>query len=128
MIDGERAGLATYAIEDGDGELVTLNALRRRLGIGAALVEAVRQAAEAAGCRRLWLITTNDNAAGQRFYEALGFRRVAAYQGAIDEYRRTLKPEIPVIGQGGVEIHDEIEFEIRLGHWPHRVTDDNKPS
>jgi len=39
---------------------------------------------------------------------------VAAYLGAADDARSTLKREIPVLGNDGIPIHDEIEFELRL--------------
>jgi hypothetical protein len=34
--------------------------------------------------------------------------------GAIDEWRRTLKPTIPLVGQGDVPISDEIELSLGL--------------
>jgi len=112
--EGEKVGLAAYCLEHGSCELVCLNALRERQGIGTALVKAVRDAAVAADCNRLWLITTNDNTPAMRFYERLGFRRVAVHANAIEESRR-LKPEIPKIGFGGAPILDEVEYEITLG-------------
>jgi catechol 2,3-dioxygenase-like lactoylglutathione lyase family enzyme len=68
---GERAGLATYLIEDGDCELVTLDALTVGGGIGGALVEALADTARAAGCTRLRVITTNDNLPALRLYRGL---------------------------------------------------------
>ena len=114
LVEGEKVGLATYCLEHGSCELVSVNALRERQGIGAALVKAVRDAAMAADCNRVWLITTNDNTPAMRFYEGLGFRRVAVHANAIEESRR-LKPEIPKIRYGGTPILGEIEYEITLG-------------
>ncbi|HEY1774611.1 MAG TPA: hypothetical protein VGG41_00500, partial [Solirubrobacteraceae bacterium] len=59
------------------------------------------------------LVTTNDNVTAQRFYENRGLRFVALQAGAVDEARK-LKPEIPLVGEGGVEIHDELEYELIL--------------
>ena len=59
--DGERVGVALYEPAGWEWQLVVLEAVERFTGIGTALVAAVRAAAEAAGCHRLWLITTNDN-------------------------------------------------------------------
>ena len=64
------------------------------------------------GARRLWLITTNDNVRAQRFYERQGFELVAVDDGAVDR-SRSAKPEIPLLGAGGVEIHDELKYEHR---------------
>src|SRR5438067_1133767 len=56
--DGDRlVGLATYRIRDGDCELATLNSSAEGIGVGSALIAAVREVAVAAGCARLWLIT-----------------------------------------------------------------------
>ncbi len=77
------------------------------------LIEAVKQAAVSAGCRRLWLITTNDNLHALRFYQKRGFRLVAVYPNALEESRR-LKPEIPLVGLDGIPLRDELELELAL--------------
>lgn len=106
-------GLVTYQIEADQCEIVSLNSLRARRGIGTALVDAVGEAARAAGCRRVWLITTNDNLPALRFYQKRGWRLVAVHRNALDESRR-LKPEIPLVGADGIPLHDEIELEMLL--------------
>jgi ribosomal protein S18 acetylase RimI-like enzyme len=111
--DGDRIGLVTYEILGEQCEIVTLDALRQFSGIGSALTESVRQAAVAAGCRRLWLITTNDNLDAIRFYHRRGFTIAAIYVNAI-EHSRSLKPSIPLVGQYGIPLRDEIEFEMEL--------------
>jgi RimJ/RimL family protein N-acetyltransferase len=67
-----------------------------------------------AGCRRIWLITTNDNTAALRFYQKKGFSLVAVHRNAIERSRQ-LKPEIPETGNDGIPLRDEIELEIVLG-------------
>src|SRR5262245_35306005 len=71
------------------------------------------QHARAAGCRRLWLATTNDNLPAIAFYSKRGWREVAIHRGAVAAARR-LKPEIPEFGANGVRKQDEIEFELRF--------------
>jgi GNAT superfamily N-acetyltransferase len=106
-------GLATYTIRDRACELVTLNSLRERSGVGTALLDAGVGAARAAGCVRLWLITTNDNVQALAFYQKRGMRLVAVNRGAVDRSRR-LKPSIPLVGASGIPIRDEIELELPL--------------
>jgi ribosomal protein S18 acetylase RimI-like enzyme len=106
--DDRPVGVLTFAIEDDALEIVTIDAFEPRRGVGRALVEAAR--ALVAG--RTWLITTNDNVSAQRFYEAVGFDLVAVHEGAV-ERSRELKPEIPLIGQNGTPIRDELEYESR---------------
>jgi ribosomal protein S18 acetylase RimI-like enzyme len=113
VMAGEAVGLATYATSEGACELVSLDSLREGVGIGTALVRAVEQAARAAGARRLWLVTTNDNLAAVRFYQNLGFHIVAIHLGALEESRR-LKPEIPLTGIDGIPLTDEIELELEF--------------
>ena len=106
-------GLATYRIESDECELMSLNSLAEGRGIGAALIAAVRGIAQAAGCRRLWLITTNDNLGALRFYQKRGFRLAALYPNAV-ALSRHYKPQIPVTGLEGIPLRDEIELEQDL--------------
>jgi ribosomal protein S18 acetylase RimI-like enzyme len=112
-LDGKTVGLVTFHIAGDACEIVTLDSLRPDQGIGTALIEAVKAAADAAGCRRLWLITTNDNLHALGFYQKRGFQSAAVHPGAVNESRK-LKPEIPLIGNDGIPIRDEIELEIVL--------------
>ncbi len=112
-LGSERAGLLTYAIEDGAMEVVTLDALVRQRGLGTALLAEAERLAREAGCSRLWLVTTNDNVRAQAFYTALGWTHVATHAGAIAA-ARALKPEIPERGYRNVPIRDDLEYERRL--------------
>lgn len=109
----EWLGLLTYHVDGDACEIVTIDSLLPNAGIGAALIDAVRQAAQQAGCRRLWLITTNDNTAALRFYQKRGFTLAALYPNAVARSRQ-IKPEIPLIGNDGIPIRDEIELEMTL--------------
>jgi GNAT superfamily N-acetyltransferase len=110
---GERAGLATYAIGGEDCEIVTLNSLKPGRGIGGALIRAVGAEARRAGCRRLFLVTTNDNLPALRFYQRIGFAITAVRPNAVAETRKR-KP-VPEFGIDGIPIRDEIELELAVG-------------
>ncbi len=110
---GARLGLVTYRIEGDQCEVVSLDSLREGIGIGSALLDAVETAAREAGCRRTWLITTNDNLVALRFYQKRGWRMVAVHREALAESRK-LKPEIPQFGIDGIPLRDEIELELLL--------------
>jgi|WetSurMetagenome_2_1015567.scaffolds.fasta_scaffold32144_2 ribosomal protein S18 acetylase RimI-like enzyme len=109
--DDVPVGLAAYELAGGQCQLVILEALTRFQGVGTALVEAVREAAAEAGCARLWLITTNDNLDALRFYQRRGFELVAVHRD-LRETARRLKPSIPLVGEYGIPIRDEIELEL----------------
>lgn len=110
----ERVGALTYRVDEDQLEVVSLNSLEERQGIGTALLMAAVSAARAAGCHLLRLVTTNDNTAAIEFYRHRGLRLIAVRHGAVEAARR-LKPEIPEYGADGVRIRDEIEFEREVG-------------
>jgi GNAT superfamily N-acetyltransferase len=111
--DGEKVGLVTYNIVDERCEIVTLDSTHPSSGVGTALIEAVKNIAIISGCKRLWLITTNDNMNALRFYQKRGFVLVAVHRNAL-ELSRKLKPEIPLIGDHGIPLRDELELEMML--------------
>jgi ribosomal protein S18 acetylase RimI-like enzyme len=109
----EKLGLVTYNIDDRACEIITLNSLQPGIGIGAALIDAVKAHARQAGCQRLFLMTANDNIDALRFYQKRGFVLVAVHRNAAEQARK-LKPQIPFIGEHGIPLRDEIELEMML--------------
>lgn len=112
-LDSEPVGLLQYRMIDEDAEVVILISLHRRRGIARRLMQAMQEIARQEVCRRLWLVTTNNNQAAIATYHALGLTQVAVYEGAVRESRR-LKPEIPEVDEQGKPMEDEIEFEYRI--------------
>jgi N-acetylglutamate synthase-like GNAT family acetyltransferase len=113
-VDDVLVGVATYVVDGDACELLTLHAKNRFAGAGTALVEAVARAARESGCRRLWVVTTNDNVDALRFYQRRGFRLTQLRPGAVDACREELKPEIPLVGAHGIRLRDELELEMTL--------------
>lgn len=109
--NGVIVGLITFRPGSERWEITTLNSQFRGVGVGSALIEAVRVLARRDGCRKLFLITTNDNVNALRFFQCRGFYFKALYPNAI-AVSRMLKPEIPLLGQHKIEIRDEIEMEL----------------
>ena len=110
---GERVGLITYRMEKDECELVSLDSLKEGAGVGSALLHAVQDVAGQTGCARAWLITTNDNLRAIGFYQKRGWRLVAVHRDAIAQSRQ-LKPEIPLVGDDGIPVRDEIELEFLM--------------
>ena len=106
-------GLITYRIADGSCEIVTLDSTRPGLGIGTALIAAVKSKAEQSGCSRLWLVTTNDSLDALGFYQKRGFFLAKLHRDAVTEARK-LKPSIPLYGIESIPLRDEIELEMIL--------------
>ena len=113
LYDGQPEALLTYSYRADELEIVSLHSARIGVGLGSTLIDAARERAMAFGCRRMWLVTTNDNEPAIRFYQQRGMRIAAIHYGAIAESRK-LKPEISFIGVGGRPIEDEVELELLL--------------
>ncbi len=110
FVSDERVGLLTYFAHEDSLEIITLNSLLEKQGVGTALLSAVEERAREIGSARLWLITTNDNLDALGFYQRRGYTIGAIYSNAIEKSRQ-LKPEIPLVSDNGIPIRDEIELE-----------------
>jgi ribosomal protein S18 acetylase RimI-like enzyme len=113
VVRGRRAGLALVDARDGRYEVVAISTSRPGRGIGRALMQQCVDDARASGCRRVWLVTTNNNVRAIRFYEGIGMHLCAVHQGAVRE-ARALKQSIPLSDHAGGPIDDELEFELAL--------------
>lgn len=111
--DDEPVGLIMFLIEGDECEIIVHNSTADSGGIGSCLLAAARNEARERGCRRLWLVTTNDNTPAVRFYQRRDFDICAFHRNAITESRR-LKPEIPDEGLFGIRVRHEIELEYLL--------------
>ncbi|MEM5585428.1 MULTISPECIES: GNAT family N-acetyltransferase [unclassified Roseibium] len=109
----ELVGLVTLIKRDGEWEILTLDSLSRWGGTGTLLLDAVVDDARANGIGRLIVRTSNDNLDAFRFYQRRGFRLERIAQGVIDAEREK-KPEIPLRGDYGIEIRDEVLFSRML--------------
>jgi ribosomal protein S18 acetylase RimI-like enzyme len=95
--DEVAVGLVTFEIEVDSCEILSLNALIEGKGIGSALLRAVENRAGELGCRRIWLVTTNDNIDALSFYQRRGYQIAAIHLNSMAQSRK-LKPEIPIMG------------------------------
>lgn len=111
--NNEPIGLITFHIEKNECEIISLNSLKEKRGVGSSLVDVVVKEAKNNGCHRVVVITTNDNTSALRFYQKNGFHIRTIYPNAL-EISRKLKPTIPRIGIDDIPLRDEIELEILL--------------
>jgi ribosomal protein S18 acetylase RimI-like enzyme len=107
------AGVLTFSVEAGECEITSLNSLLEGQGLGSMLIDKAVEEARSRECKRVFLITTNDNLHALGFYQKRGFEIVTVYRGAVNESRKR-KPGIPRIGMNGIPLRDEIELEMRL--------------
>jgi ribosomal protein S18 acetylase RimI-like enzyme len=107
------AGLITFKIAADECEVISLDGLRAGEGIGTILLRTVIEEAREHDCKRLFLITTNDNLYALGFYQRRDFEIAAVHRGAVNESRK-IKPGLPEIGLNHIPLRDEIELEMIL--------------
>ena len=83
-------------------------------GAPRARLAAAAARAAAPGCRRLWLVTTNDNLHALGFYQRRGLRLCTLHAGSLDR-DRALKPELPEVNPDNrIPMRDLLELELDL--------------
>jgi len=109
----EILGYLLYEFHDGVCEIMVLESVAQKIGVATALIERTLQAAKSGGVSKVIVQTSNDNTHAFRFYQRRGFTIREIRLGALDTARR-LKPSIPLIGEDGIPLRDEIEFEFEV--------------
>ena len=92
-----------------NNEIISLNSIEEGKGIGTSLINEIENIVIKNNCKLIKLVTTNDNLLALRFYQKRGFILSRIINNAVEEARK-LKPEIPLIGNDGIPIRDEIEL------------------
>lgn len=101
--DGRPIGYLVYEERADEAEILAVAAHPPGSGAGRALLEAL-----VARMRTpVLVVTTNDNLAAMGFYQHCGFRLREVRAGAVDR-SRAIKPQIPLVGANGIEMHDEV--------------------
>ena len=103
-------GLITYIIFGDICEIISLDSKKENVGIGTALLKEAEKVAINNNCKKMRLITTNDNMRALQFYQKRGYYLSKIYPNAMKEVRK-VKPNVPVIGDNDIPLRDEIELE-----------------
>ena len=109
----EILGYLLYEFHEGVCEIMVLESVAQKIGIATALIEKVKQIAKSGGMKKIIVQTSNDNTHAFRFYQRRGFTIREVRLGALDAARK-IKPSIPLIGEEGIPLSDEIEFELEI--------------
>ncbi|MFY3791626.1 GNAT family N-acetyltransferase [Ureibacillus sp. MALMAid1270] len=105
--DNEIIGLVTYVIKDHELEVISLDSIQEGKGIGTSLMEKVENVAKQKGIQIVSLVTTNDNLHALKFYQKRGYRITNVIPDAVNR-ARNIKPSIPLIGNEGIPLNDEL--------------------
>jgi len=106
-------GLITYILKEKECEIISLDSIEEGKGSGTRLLKTVEETAKEANCKRIKIITTNDNLLALKFYQKRGYYLSELLVGAVKEARK-IKSEIPFRGNDGIPIRDEIVLVKRL--------------
>ena len=106
-------GLITYTFFEDICEIISLDSKKENMEIGSALLKEIEKIAIDNQCKKMRLITTNDNMRALQFYQKRGYCLTKLYPNAIEEVRKQ-KPSVPLIGDNGIPLRDEIELEKNL--------------
>ena len=112
-VDGQRAGLVTYARRGDELEIVTIHVAEEGRCVGRALMDAVVSGARDESVRRIWLTTTNENLRLSPSISGGGIDLVGLIRDGVAA-SRLVKPSIPMVGRGGIPVRHELEFELLL--------------
>jgi GNAT superfamily N-acetyltransferase len=107
-------GLLLWVDRGAEIELLTLDALVQWQGIGGSLLGAFTEQVQSRDHCRVLATVTNDQLVALRLLQLRGFRISAVRPGAVDAARK-VKPQIPVIGNDGVPLHDELDLVLYRG-------------
>ena len=107
----EVVGFCFYEIRGHDLELIVIEALKKQVGLGTQLLNQVIKVAKEENCKRVFLVTHNDNLDALRFYQRRGFYIYAVHLNVMKEVRKK-KPAIPLQGEYDIPLRDEIELEF----------------
>lgn len=111
--NNKKIGLITFKVINQEMEIISLDSFLERKGVGTTLLNRAIDFAKKKRIKRIWFITTNDNLLALKFYQRRGFNLARIYPNAMETSRK-LKPEIPLIGENGIPLRDEIELEKLL--------------
>ena len=104
-------GVASYASDGDETNLVVLNVLPQWQGRGAArdLIAAVTKAMQVEGVKRIILSTTNDDLPALGLYQRLGFAITNVDVGKMVEHHGGEE-----LGFAGIPVRDEVQMEVNL--------------
>ncbi len=110
---GEITGLITFDRKETEVEIISLDSLLEGHGIGSMLLERTEQLAQAENIKQITLLTTNDNLNALKFYQKRGYRLSRIFPDAVTDARK-IKPSIPLIGEYGIPLQDELQLVKKL--------------
>lgn len=105
------AGFLFYEIQDEDCEIIVFEVFDKFKGTGTIILNKLKEVAISKHCKRIYLMTTNDNLDALRFYQKRGFTICEIHLDSV-KFSRKIKPTIGMFGDHGIPVRDEIDLEL----------------
>jgi len=102
----EIVGYLIYEIQDQVCEIVVFEVFKKFQGVGTLALEKLKEISRSKDCKKIHLMTTNDNLDALRFYQRRGFHICGIHLDAV-KISRALKPSIGEFGDHGIPVRDE---------------------
>ncbi len=107
------AGFLFYEIQNHDCEIIVFEVFDKFKGAGTLMLDKLKETAKNKNCKRIYLMTTNDNLDAFRFYQRRGFNICGIHIDSV-KVSRKIKPTIGMVGDHGIPVRDEIDLEFLL--------------
>lgn len=111
--NGKIMGLLTYMVSGSVVEITSLNSVVNGIGVGTALLNRLIEWAKENQCKKIVVVTSNDNIQAMCFYQKRGFDMERLYHNSL-ELSRAKRPRIPLVGPNGILLKHELEFVLDL--------------
>lgn len=109
----EIIGFLFYETQGVTLEIIVFEVFDKLQGIGTKMLQQLKRIAKENGCNKIYLMTNNDNLDALRFYQRRGFHICGIHLDSMKESRK-MKPGIPMTGEYGIPLRDEIDLELIL--------------
>jgi N-acetylglutamate synthase-like GNAT family acetyltransferase len=106
-------GFLMYEIQNQACEIIVFEVFDKFKGIGTQMLDKLKSIAQSKNCKKLCLMTTNDNLDALRFYQRRGFHISGIHLDSV-KISREIKPAIGLTGDLGIPLRDEIDLEMPL--------------
>lgn len=111
--NNEIIGFLFFECQKTSCEIVVFEVFEKFHGIGTKVLDKLKFIAKEKGCHRIYLMTNNDNLDALRFYQRRGFCICGIHLDSVKASRK-IKPGIPMVGEYGIPLRDEIDLELIL--------------
>jgi GNAT superfamily N-acetyltransferase len=111
--ENSRIGFLSYEIRENICEIIAFEVFEKFCGIGSKMLNTLISIIKENACNQIYVMTTNDNLDALRFYQRRGFNITGIHINSVKK-SRAIKPSIPINGDLGIPLRDEIDLTLKL--------------